>query len=67
MSDPRTGVTEANPDDPTGHEVISRLHNDRVGWLTTVASDGTTADLPDLVPLERGFNTDLQQGILPDT
>ena len=46
MSNPRSGVSETNPDDPTGHEVISRLHNDRVGWLTTVAPDGTPQTSP---------------------
>lgn len=38
MSNTRATI---DPNDSRGAEVIERLKNDRMGWLTTVAADGT--------------------------
>lgn len=46
MSNPRTGVSAVDSNDPKGAEVIERLRSERVGWLTTVASDGTPQTSP---------------------
>jgi PPOX class probable F420-dependent enzyme len=46
MRNPRTGVAEIDPNDPRGAEVIERLRTDRIGWLTTVAADGTPQTSP---------------------
>ena len=46
MANPRTGVSSISPDDPRGIGVIERLRSDRIGWLTTVAPDGTPQTSP---------------------
>ena len=46
MSNPHKGVPAIDPSDPRGAEVIERLRNDRIGWLTTVAADGTPQTSP---------------------
>ena len=46
MSNPRTGVPTIDPTDARGAEIIERLKNDRIGWLTTVAPDGTPQTSP---------------------
>jgi PPOX class probable F420-dependent enzyme len=46
MSNSRTGVATIDPNDPRGAEVIGRLRNDRISWLTTVAADGTPQTSP---------------------
>jgi PPOX class probable F420-dependent enzyme len=37
----RTGVPEIDSTNPGGVHAIERLTTDRIGWLTTVAADGT--------------------------
>jgi PPOX class probable F420-dependent enzyme len=47
--DPRMTTTHPatiDESNPKGAEVIERLRNDRIGWLTTVASDGTPQTSP---------------------
>jgi PPOX class probable F420-dependent enzyme len=46
MSNPHRGVPTIDPNDPRGAEVIERLNNDRIGWLTTVATAGTPQTSP---------------------
>lgn len=46
MSNPRKGVSEIDPNDARGVELIERLRSDRIGWLTTVAADGTPQTSP---------------------
>ncbi|MEN8041406.1 MAG: TIGR03667 family PPOX class F420-dependent oxidoreductase [Actinomycetota bacterium] len=46
MSNPRSGVPSIDPTDARGAEVIERLDNERIGWLTTVAPDGTPQTSP---------------------
>jgi len=46
MSNPHKGVPTIDPTDPKGAEVIERLQNDRIGWLTSVAADGTPQTSP---------------------
>ena len=46
MSSTRKGVSSIDPTDPSGIHIIERLTNDRIGWLTTVASDGTPQTSP---------------------
>ncbi len=46
MSNPQSGVAAVDSDDPKGAEVIERLRNERIGWLTTVAPDGTPQTSP---------------------
>ena len=37
----RSGVAEVDSSDESGTRAVERLSNDRIGWLTTVAPDGT--------------------------
>jgi len=37
----RSGIAEIDSSDERGARAVERLSNDRIGWLTTVASDGT--------------------------
>jgi PPOX class probable F420-dependent enzyme len=37
----RSGIAEIDSTDERGARAVERLSNDRIGWLTTVASDGT--------------------------
>jgi PPOX class probable F420-dependent enzyme len=46
MSNTRTGVVSIDPTDPKGRDVIQRLTSDRIGWLTTVAAEGTPQTSP---------------------
>lgn len=46
MSNTRTGISSIDPTDPRGTHMIERLANDRIGWLTTVAADGTPQTSP---------------------
>ncbi len=46
MSNPQSGVPEIDSNDARGAEVIERLKSDRIGWLTTVATDGTPQTSP---------------------
>lgn len=39
-------MSEIDPKDARGSEVIDRLKGDRVGWLTTVSADGTPQTSP---------------------
>lgn len=54
MSNPRSGTPTIDPNDPRGAEVIERLKNDRIGWLTTISPDGT----PKTSPIWFLWNTD---------
>jgi len=42
----RTGVTSFDRSDEQGARVAARLENDIVGWMTTVAADGTPQTSP---------------------
>lgn len=44
MSKPQRATIDES--DPKGPQVIERLRNDRIGWLTTVATDGTPQTSP---------------------
>lgn len=46
MSSTRAGVSLIDPTDPKGIHAIERLTKDRIGWLTTVAADGTPQTSP---------------------
>jgi PPOX class probable F420-dependent enzyme len=46
MSNPHSGIPTIDPNDPRGAGVIERLQNERIGWLTTVAADGTPKTSP---------------------
>jgi PPOX class probable F420-dependent enzyme len=46
MSNPRSGIKALDPNDLRAADVIERLTNDRVTWLTTVAPDGTPQTSP---------------------
>ena len=37
----RSGIAEIDTSDASGARAVERLSSDRIGWLTTVASDGT--------------------------
>ena len=37
----RSGIAEIDTSDESGARAFERLSNDRIGWLTTVAPDGT--------------------------
>jgi len=37
----RSGIAEIDSSDESGTRAVERLSNDRIGWLTTVAPDGT--------------------------
>ena len=42
----RSGIAEVDSSDERGARAIERLSNDRIGWLTTVAPDGTPQASP---------------------
>lgn len=42
----RTGTDHLDPQDPQGKTALLRLQEERAGWLTTVASDGTPQSSP---------------------
>lgn len=42
----RTGVPEIDPTHSGGTHAIARLTTERIGWLTTVAADGTPQTSP---------------------
>lgn len=42
----RTGESRLDPYDPKTADVLERLRNERAGWLTTVAPDGTPQSSP---------------------
>jgi PPOX class probable F420-dependent enzyme len=46
MSNTRRGVSSIDPNDARGSRTIERFTNDRIGWLTTVAADGTPQTSP---------------------
>ena len=46
MGNARAGVSAIDPAHSKGAEVIERLKHDRIGWLTTVAADGTPQTSP---------------------
>ena len=37
----RSGIAEIDSSDASGARAVERLSSDRIGWLTTVAPDGT--------------------------
>lgn len=42
----RTGTRILDPSDPAAASALERLENERAGWLTTVAPDGTPQSTP---------------------
>lgn len=42
----QTGTPRIDPDDVAGARAIERLSGERVGWLTTIAGDGTPQTSP---------------------
>jgi PPOX class probable F420-dependent enzyme len=46
MSNPQSGLSSIDSSDPSRADVIKRLQHDRIGWLTTVAADGTPQTSP---------------------
>ena len=42
----RSGIPEVDSSDERGAYAVERLSNDRIGWLTTVAPDGTPQASP---------------------
>lgn len=42
----RTGIDHIDRSDPKGARAATRLENERVGWLTTIAPDGTPQTSP---------------------
>jgi PPOX class probable F420-dependent enzyme len=46
MSNSRSGVSSIDPTDPRGIHATERLASDRIGWLTTIAADGTPQTSP---------------------
>ena len=42
----RTGITDIDRDNESGARAARRLETERIGWLTTVAADGTPQTSP---------------------